>query len=308
MTLLRSARPSDLDALFALAKEATLGVTNLPKSRELLQERLSLSESSFAKEIQEPKDEIYIFVLEDENGEVVGTSSILASSHFNQPAPYFKKIHIRDIPTLQLYFDGSCPTELCALYLRTDKRHLRGGRLLSLGRLLFIADHLQRFRPMISADLRGIIYEDGNCPFWDAVVRPFCPFSFQEALDIYINRPKELFSLLPKEPIYIPMLPAKIQEVIGQVHEGSLPAMKMLEQEGFSTASDVHPLDGGPRLLAQMRQIRSIQKSSLIPVEEFDRDSHSLVATTEGPFMAAMDAEALKLKKGTLVRTIRERP
>lgn len=313
MILLRMATVDDLDALHTLAKEASLGVTNLPKNRELLKKRILLSEQSVAKIVMEPNDEIYLFVLEHDK-QVVGTSTLLASSHFNHPSPYYKK----GGQLLHLHYDDECPTELCGLYLGEKMRHHHAGRLLSLGRLLFISDHLQRFREKLSADLRGVIFDNGECPFWDEAIAPYCKLSFKEAIDLYIKNPQELYKLLPKGPLPLP-------HVCCEVHMASIPALKMLEQEGFSLSGEIHPLDGGPRVTAPLKNTRSIQKSGIAKVVDFIdiEEGHSIISTTSGPFIASVGhfeerkggiALSKKLQKllgiqtGDFVRTISERP
>jgi arginine N-succinyltransferase len=319
---LRSATLDDLDDLYALAAQASLGVTNLPKDRDLLKEKLIKSEQSFNQAVKEPRDEVYIFALENtETNKVIGTSAILASSHYYVPAPYFRKME----KILQLYFDQERVTELCGLFLRSDMRHLKGGRLLSFGRLLFIAERMHRFQMHLSADLRGYIEPNGNCPFWDAIVRPYCPVPFEEAIDIYINRPEELIKRLPTEAIDVSKLPQDVQDLIGKVHESSAPAQHLLKQENFIVTNDIHPLDGGPRMIARANEVRAIQNSSVVQVTQFidiDEEPNTLISTHQDIFRASTGVvivndegvslskqlkEALQIQEGDFVRIVEER-
>lgn len=65
MMLFRSAHDTDLDAIFHLAEHCGIGITTLPKDRELLNKRLKWSCTSFKKTIDKPTNEFYLFVLEE---------------------------------------------------------------------------------------------------------------------------------------------------------------------------------------------------------------------------------------------------
>ena len=49
MMLFRSARNSDLDAIHHLAEQSGVGMTTLPKDKELLKKRLEWSSDSYKK-------------------------------------------------------------------------------------------------------------------------------------------------------------------------------------------------------------------------------------------------------------------
>ena len=55
------------------------------------------------------------------------------------------------------------------------------GRLASLGRLLFLADHPEPFADMIFAELRGVSDDAGNSPLWTALGRHFFDLPFPTA-------------------------------------------------------------------------------------------------------------------------------
>ena len=77
MLILREVAAGDLDALVSLAEK--LDSMNLPRDRAFLAERIERSRASFAGELEDWRDGVYVFALEDaEAGRCVGTSSILA--------------------------------------------------------------------------------------------------------------------------------------------------------------------------------------------------------------------------------------
>lgn len=80
MMVIRPIRAEDYPELYDIAVESGHGFTSLPVNDELLQRKISRSEASFAKKVDKPGDEGYLFVLEDpETGAVVGTSAIEAA-------------------------------------------------------------------------------------------------------------------------------------------------------------------------------------------------------------------------------------
>ena len=51
--------------------------------------------------------------------------------------------------------------------------------------------------------------------------------------------------LMPKHSIYIHLLPESAQQVIGEVHQNTAPAKRMLENEGFRYENYVDIFDAG---------------------------------------------------------------
>jgi arginine N-succinyltransferase len=67
--------------------------------------------------------------------------------------------------------------------------------------------------------------------------------------------------LMPKYPIYLPMLPESARSVIGGVHDNTAPALKMLQAEGFNFNGLVDIFDGGPVVEAFVHNIRTVRES-----------------------------------------------
>src|SRR3954463_12629032 len=65
MVLIRPVAISDLDGLLALASLAGVGLTTLPKDRDLLAKRITKSVASLQKFADRPGGETYLFVMED---------------------------------------------------------------------------------------------------------------------------------------------------------------------------------------------------------------------------------------------------
>jgi arginine N-succinyltransferase len=132
---------------------------------------------------------------------------------------------------------------------------------------------------------------------------------------------------MPRQPIYIPLLPKAAQEVIGKVHESSKPALKNLEDEGFAFNGMVDIFDAGPCVACERDQIRTVRLSRAAVVEKIGGEAIAspvyLIATRQGEFrvctatMAVGDsgvrvgaeaAEVLGIKAGQEVRFSLLRP
>jgi len=75
-----------------------------------------------------------------------------------------------------------------------------------------------------------------------------------------------MFTLLPREDIYLTLLPAKARRGVGQVGKDTVPARKMLEKLGFRYEGIIDPFDGGPHLHANTDDIplvRATRKATL---------------------------------------------
>ena len=149
MLVLRSALETDLDAVFALAKGIGPGMTTLKADRGALRERLAVAAASFAGEAAQ-EDADYLFVLEDlASGRVCGVSAIKAAVGVKEPFYNYRiatSVHaspttglVNLLQSLHLSHDLSGAAELCSLYLHPDYRSGSNGKLLSKGRLLFMA-------------------------------------------------------------------------------------------------------------------------------------------------------------------------
>jgi arginine N-succinyltransferase len=74
--------------------------------------------------------------------------------------------------------------------------------------------------------------------------------------------------VLPKFPVYVALLAPEAQQVIGKTHPHTIPAVKMLINEGFYFTHDIDPIDGGPFLAADLENIRTVKQSKLAVVHE----------------------------------------
>jgi arginine N-succinyltransferase len=272
MHVLRPIRESDLPALVALAGNISGGLTTLPPDESFLRDRIDDSLRAFSPKIKKAGAENYLFVLEDTaSGLVVGTSGISARVGGYEPFYSYqlrreRHAHAaldvdREIDVLHLRQLHRGPTEIGSLCLHPAHRRGGLGRLLSLARFLFIGAFPARFDSTVIAELRGYLDQRGLSPFWEAVGRHFFGHDFYTA-DVLSGLGDKAFiaDLMPRHPIYVPLLAPEVRAVIGKVHHDTSPALALLRAEGFSATDEVDIFDAGPQLRAPAGSIRTVRE------------------------------------------------
>ena len=279
MMLFRRSQVADLDGIHALAlASGFIGLTTLPKDRELLQARLEWSSESFDKQVERAANEYYFFVLEDtQTSEIIGCSAIEAYTGYEVPFYSYRlskrtricpSLGIRsDYEVLNLVNDFQDRSELCTLFLRADYRKNQCGLLLSKARFLFMAQFLQRFAENAIAELRGVSDENGHSPFWENLGRHFFQVPFADADNLTVSSNKQFIAdLMPRNPIYVKLLSTEAQNVIGKPHNSAIAAMNILLREGFHYTRCVDIFDAGPTIEAPIKQIHTIKASQLVRI------------------------------------------
>ncbi|MBB4865489.1 arginine N-succinyltransferase [Pseudomonas nitritireducens] len=269
--IVRPVTSADLPALFDLARSTGTGLTTLPANEQRLQHRVSWAEKAFRGEA-ERADADYLFVLENDEGKVVGISAVAGAVGLREPWYNYRVgltvsasqelgIH-REIPTLFLANDLTGQSELCSLFLHADHRAGLNGRLLSKARFLFIAEFRELFGDKVIAEMRGMSDTAGRSPFWESLGRHFFKMEFSQA-DYLTGVGNKAFiaELMPKFPLYTCFLSEDAREVIGRVHADTEPALAMLKAEGFSYQGYVDIFDAGPAIEAPTEKIRAIADS-----------------------------------------------
>ncbi|MFN3989113.1 MAG: arginine N-succinyltransferase [Erythrobacter sp.] len=302
---LRAARPSDLEALYEMAKLTGGGFTNLPPDRKSLKSKLERAEAAFARDEDTLADELFVLVLENaRTGAVRGTCQLMTnvgqrwpfySYRLNTLTQYSQELD-RTVRAemLSLVTDLEGSSEVGGLFLHPNERAGGFGLLLARSRYLFIAMHRPRFADRILAELRGIIDERGGSPFWDGVAGRFFGMSFQEA-DYFnaINGNQFIADLMPKHPVYIAMLSEDARSVIGVPHPSGRAAMRMLELEGFRHDGYVDIFDGGPTMVAHTDLVTSVRGATSARVTAMDvrEGERAILATGRlGSFRACFGA------------------
>jgi arginine N-succinyltransferase len=272
MLIVRSVQENDLDALFELIQKSEYGLTTLKISKEALESRIEKSLFAFKQKNPKPDGQPYVFVMEDlSKGHIVGTCSIYSKVGGFEPLYHYKiekSIHAsedldvkKSIDVLHLQAEHDGPTEIGSLFLSPDYWGSGHGRLLSLSRFLFMAEFSERFEKEVIAEMRGVVDGDGRSPLWSALGSYFFQIDFPKAETLSSKSKKFIADLMPRHPIYIPLLPDDAQGVIGKVHRNTRPALSVLEKEGFEFRQYVDIFDGGPTIHCELNNIRAIRES-----------------------------------------------
>lgn len=331
--LVRAARPDDLPALLKLALEAGSGLTSLPASEERLERRVQTVSASFRGELHSA-DADYLFVLEDEQGQVIGTSGVLAAAGLREPwYSYRRGLTVtasreldvyRQQQTLFLTNDLTGASALCSLFLSLAHRHSLYGRLLSKARFIHMAEFASDFAPRVMAEMRGVSDDQGHSPFWDSLGRHFFRMDFARA-DYLTGAGSKSFiaEMMPKFPLYACFLSDQARAAMGRVHPDSEPALAMLLEEGLQDQGYIDIFDGGITIEAPFNQIRSIRDSQPLllaigtPGDEAQTwlvhnrsREHCRITAAAGRLaagtlvVASETAERLQLRAGSLVRAV----
>jgi len=293
MHIIRRAKIEDVDTLLKLSK--MVHFINLPPDREIITEKILRSRDCFKHVARgEPLDDdpkparggagngpggglkktlsetkLFMFTLEDtETGAVLGSSQLVSSMggpgnpnvsfKLTERSFYSESLHTgvtHKVATLNL--DESSPTEIGGLILQPAYRahKARLGRLLSFVRFHFMGVYREHFADHVLAEMMAPISDSGDNEFWDAFGRRFINLSYDEA-DRFCQYSREfMFTLLPRDDIYLTLLPAKARRGVGQVGKDTAPARRMLEKLGFRYEGVIDPFDGGPHLHASTDDI-----------------------------------------------------
>jgi arginine N-succinyltransferase len=324
MHIIRRAKIEDVDTLLKLSK--MVHFINLPPDREIITEKILRSRDCFKhvgrgepplKDIKSDgkphglkktlsESELFVFVLEDtETGAVLGSSQLVsAMGGPGNPNVGFKiterrffseSLHTGMTHTVAtLHLDESSPTEIGGLILQPAYRahKARLGRLLSFVRFHFMGLYRQHFADHVLAEMMAPISDSGDNQFWDALGRRFINLSYDEA-DRFCQYSREfMFTMLPREDIYLTLLPPKARQGVGQVGKDTVPARKMLEKLGFSYQGVIDPFDGGPHLQANtddiplVRTTRTCTLGKAAPAAQCKGLAILSVLDTEGEYTA----------------------
>ena len=311
--IVRPVRSTDLPALFQLARSTGAGLTTLPANEERLAHRVGWAEKTF-QGCAERADADYLFVLEDDNGEVVGISAVAGAVGLREPWYNYRvgltvsasqelNIH-RQVPTLFLANDLTGNSELCSLFLRSDQRSGLNGRLLSKARFLFIAGFRELFGDKVIAEMRGMSDDQGRSPFWESLGRHFFKMEFSQA-DYLTGVGNKAFiaELMPKFPLYTCFLSEDARNIIGRVHPDTEPALAMLKGEGFSYQGYVDIFDAGPAIEAETAKIRAVHDSQVLvlAIGTPGEDAPRFLIHNRKREDCRITAAAARLAAGTLV-------
>ena len=272
--IVRPVSATDLPALLALDRQAGPGFTSLAANEDRLAHRVRWARRTFAEQV-ERADADYLFVLEDDEQQIVGVSALKGAVGLREPWYNYRVAMThssspdlgieRQIPTLVMNNEMTGQSELCSLFLHPDLRSGSNGRLLSLGRLLFVAEFTHLFGDRLIAELRGHADLDGCSPFWDSLGRHFFRKDFHHADQLSGMGSKSFIAeLMPRQPLYTCLLTEQARAVIGKAHPNTEPALRILSAEGFTHQGYIDIFDAGPVIEAPVSDIRTVRDSQAL--------------------------------------------
>ena len=272
MLIFRPVNFADLPQIEHLAVIAGNSMTTLPNNRDHLAELINSTKNSLANLSPEPSSQSYHFVIENnQSKDILGISGIEAC--VGSKTPFYSyycdnvehksdQLQIQNtVSTLRLTQDYDGASRLCTFYLSADNQCAYALLLLSLSRLMFIGQHPQRFSQKLMFELQGIVDENRQSPFWLALGQHFFSMDFQKANYLTgINAKSFIADLMPKHPIYVPLLDSQAQSVIGVQRPDIDVIRALLSAEGFSSKGYISIFDAGPTLEAQTTEIKTINQ------------------------------------------------
>lgn len=343
MFLIRRARVEDVPTLLKLAR--MVHFINLPADKDIITEKVQWSRRCFADlaargikgggrgstdkgESAGPADgvgklhsraKLFMFVLEDtESGGVLGTSQIITSvGGKGQPNLSFELKRKEMFSTslqmgvthvvAQLKLDETGPTEIGGLILQPSYRghKARLGRFLSSVRFHFMGLHRGVVADRVLAEMMGPITPDGQSTLWEYLGRRFINLTYIEA-DRFCQHSREfMLNLLPREEIYVTLLPPEARRLVAQVGPETEPAKKMLERLGFQYRNCIDPFDGGPNLEAKTDDIELVKATRRVVVGPALAEDGSTplllsVMDDDGEFVAVQAMGVEESKQGTV--------
>lgn len=304
--IIRSVEEKDLRDIYALASQFSL--LNLPPDEEILEAKIKKSLKSFRREVKDPTEAEYFFVVEDLDRKQVVASSLILAKHGTEDSPHIsfevrrEERFSRDLgigfihQVLSLKQSTNGPTEVGGLLVDRSYRRVpeKLGRQISLIRFLYIALHQDLFEDRVLCEFAPPLTREGRSEFWEALGRRFTGLSYQEADQISQKHKEFIQTLFPEGDIYLCLLDTQARQVLGQVGEPTRPAQFFLESLGFRYLNEVDPFDGGPHYGCKTKEITIVQKTKRGQIKKSTRTGYGqtgLVCTeAKGGFRAVQTA------------------
>lgn len=276
--LVRTIKKDDFNAILKIAKEVGGGFTSLPNDVSVIRQKIKTAELSFKEQLPF-EDRFFFFVLEDVASKIViGTAAIQASRA--KPSVFYiyefedsnKKHGVLNLK--QKYNETSV---FCTLYAAPNihQKHSGRGKFISRSRCLFIAEFPNLFFDRFIAEMRAVLDENNESPFWNEIGRKAVGISYS-AVNMKVEE-QGYQSIVPQMPkqIDINILPNEVQQVLGKVNPKTEAALHILDQEGFLKQNDLDILDAGPIVTAEKEKLRSLKASRKLKIFKVEENMNT---------------------------------
>lgn len=323
---MRRSKPEDVGTLLKLARMVYF--INLPPDERIIGQKIAQSRECFTRVAAYGSDErtesdgaaapagfasdgsdVFMFSVEDsESGGVIGTSQIKARMGGPGNPNYSFRVSPREFRSrslgvgtthlvARLFEDVGGPTEVGGLIIQPSFRGHKGkpGRFLSFVRFHFIGMHRKLFADRLLAEMMATVSSDGDNLFWDHIGRKFIPVKYSEADRFCQHNRTFIDELMPKDDLYLSLLPLDVLNQVAQVSPETVPARRLLEKLGFEYKGFIDPFDGGPHLEAVTDRVTLVKATRTTTVgamaTESKRSTYAIVSTmdSDGEFRAISD-------------------
>jgi arginine N-succinyltransferase len=271
MYVVRPVEHTDLAQLEALAARGKHRVHTLPRGRAALSALIERSVASFGCAADAPGAERYTFVLDDGQGAIAGTATLVARAGDGGGYLAFRKDMMQqysddpavrvDVAMLRLCTDLSGHSQLAGFHAPDPALDPAQKALLARARLLYAALAPRRCADEFFAALPGPVTGNHGSPFWNAVGRKFFGMDV-DAAETLLEGARDaarIAGLMPHHPVYVGLLPAAARAAIAAPDAGAAPSLGPLCREGFKTGGYVDVCDGGPVLRAPRQGLRCME-------------------------------------------------
>lgn len=265
----RLAQIADVDTLVTLAGTAEPGMSLLPKDPAGVAKVIRRSADSSHSSPREPQGRSHLLVLEDGRGQAIGMVSV-TSGLAEEPEIYRYSTAgerplsdgtrpIRKITTLEFASDLRGASQIGCFFLHPNHRCIELSSLLTRSCYLFIHRHPGRFADRLVARLPGWLV-DGKSPFRDAGTIPLCDeYARASVVTERAGTEEHPHRLISRRPIDAASFLPIARTAIGRPNTFAVPALRMLEREGFMHGNYCSVSDGGPILWSWRDTIQTIR-------------------------------------------------
>ena len=275
--IVRPVALKDRDSLLKISANLGPGLTNIPRTKAIWQQKIESSVLAF--KTAKRGENNFFFVLEDVVSQTItGFCAIFTGIGNSRPNYHYRCSYISHYSqefdkrfrhkTISFCSDLEGCNELASLYLDSKVRGTGTGKLLSLSRMLLMAQHPDLFDTITFADIRGHFDEKDQSPFWELFMSKFFDLEYNMADMHSANNFQFFVDLMPKYPIYVNLLPEQAKGSIGKHNSKAEGAVRNLLRNGFRKSDYIDIFDGGPNYICETENITTIRKCQSLPVSK----------------------------------------
>jgi len=302
----------DAEALLAIVKRSSGGLSSLQPRLDFLKEYIGKSEASFGGKYELGEPHKYLLgMFELTSGQLIGCAAVKTNIGHDTPFINFEMEGDGQEQYLRSSSRFTGMTEVGSLFLHPDFRKEGLGTYLAKMRYHLIASEPWRFGESIIAELRGTCGTQGS-PLYDYLFAGKLEKSFLEADEEYFDRnPDALGDIVPIGKIPTAGFSLDVKASLGQAHPSGKGALRLLQSEGFVFSHrdtirtimdtiDVDHLNSMDDDVTDLRSVRALISAGT--VENFRAVVTPAVISEDGVSVPESTLAALKTENDTPIR------